>query len=602
MTAEETMFNEVLAALDQNEPARARDLLTRLIKADANNPQYWLYMSAVVETPRERLYCLKEAQKLAPDDPAVQRGLAIFGEGPVNPGLVIPLASQKRNWQAQLERELAARRATRPLTRRQIAMITASVLGLAAVVALVVFLVSALKPPPVTTARQTIVMPTAGPTSTTLPTPSPVVQVTVAGAATPLPAELRPEVAYTPTPLYVQTPHTISENFTAGMRAYAAGDFDSAASFFKSAATDVPDAPDILYYMAEAQRQRGNAQDAQVNYELALKIQADFPPALLGMVRLQLQQPDPAIEPLIGELETAVATDPAYLDAWLELANLQLLAGDAEAAQQALDSAVALEAGASSPLVHLYRARTALLLGDPQAALEDALTANKLDVSLLAAYRTLGEVYHQLGRDDESIPPLAIYAKFAKSDPAAPALLGVAYARSGQPEEALKWLNQALQQENPQAEAYAWRGWLLLEMDEAAKAYQDFDQAIIRQGDLFLASLGRARALLALKYPDEAFDQFNKAEKLADTPARQGEFLYYYAQALEKVGSVGPALNKWKDLLTLPAGQMDASWLKLAKERVAALSSPTPSPTFTRTPTPTLTSTPSRTPTARTTP
>ena len=31
------MFQEVLAALDKNEPAHARDLLTRLIKADPNN-------------------------------------------------------------------------------------------------------------------------------------------------------------------------------------------------------------------------------------------------------------------------------------------------------------------------------------------------------------------------------------------------------------------------------------------------------------------------------------------------------------------------------------------------------------------------------------
>ena len=49
MTAEETIFTEVLSALDKNEPERARDLLTRLIKANPNNPQYWLYMSAVVE-------------------------------------------------------------------------------------------------------------------------------------------------------------------------------------------------------------------------------------------------------------------------------------------------------------------------------------------------------------------------------------------------------------------------------------------------------------------------------------------------------------------------------------------------------------------------
>ena len=550
MTAEDTIFAEVLSALDKNEPERARDLLTRLIKANPNNPQYWLYMSAVVETNRERLYCLTEAQKLTPDDPAVKRGLAIFGDGPVDPSLVIPLSAQKRNWQALLDKEQAARNQARQLTGRQIVAMVAAVLGLVGIVVLIVVFSSNIKKEQAVAARRTMVLPTAGPTSTFLPTPSPVVRLTELGAATPLPAELRPEVPYTPTPLYVQTQHTISENFRSGMRAYERGDWSSAITYLQSAATDVPDAPDIFYYIAEAQRMQGNTEAASQNYDLALESQASFAPALLGRARLHLLADPPELDAALNDLNSAVEADPAFADAWLELAHVQLLAGESQAALDSLDSAAGLERGQTSPLLYLYQAQASLQLGDPQAALENAKKANQMDISLLEAYRTLGDTYHQLGQDEESIPPLAIYAKFATSDPTAPALLGVAYARTGQMDQALEYLNKALEMDDELAEAYAWRGLVLLEQGEAADAYQDFDRALVQDGGLFIASLGRARALLALKYPSEAFDQFNKVRKLAEIPGGTGRVFVFLCPGAGAGWHAWPCIEQ----LEIPAG------------------------------------------------
>jgi hypothetical protein len=39
-TPEETMYQEVLVHIQRKENSRARDLLTRLIKINPNNPQY----------------------------------------------------------------------------------------------------------------------------------------------------------------------------------------------------------------------------------------------------------------------------------------------------------------------------------------------------------------------------------------------------------------------------------------------------------------------------------------------------------------------------------------------------------------------------------
>lgn len=59
--AEDTMLTSAIEAIRQGEKAKAKDLLTRLIKADQRNANYWVWMSAAVETKKERIYALKTA-------------------------------------------------------------------------------------------------------------------------------------------------------------------------------------------------------------------------------------------------------------------------------------------------------------------------------------------------------------------------------------------------------------------------------------------------------------------------------------------------------------------------------------------------------------
>ena len=59
--------------------ARARDLLSRLLRTDSANVEYWVWMSAVVDTDRERIYCLESALQARPDQPCRVRGLVILG-------------------------------------------------------------------------------------------------------------------------------------------------------------------------------------------------------------------------------------------------------------------------------------------------------------------------------------------------------------------------------------------------------------------------------------------------------------------------------------------------------------------------------------------
>ncbi len=64
--AVEALFDDAVDALRQGDRARGKEILTRLLKTDQNNPNYWIWMSAAVDTAKERIYCLETALKLEP--------------------------------------------------------------------------------------------------------------------------------------------------------------------------------------------------------------------------------------------------------------------------------------------------------------------------------------------------------------------------------------------------------------------------------------------------------------------------------------------------------------------------------------------------------
>ncbi len=67
------------APCDRGNGRAGKEILTRLLKADQNNPTYWIWMSAAVETARERIYCLETALKLDPGNATAKRGLVLLG-------------------------------------------------------------------------------------------------------------------------------------------------------------------------------------------------------------------------------------------------------------------------------------------------------------------------------------------------------------------------------------------------------------------------------------------------------------------------------------------------------------------------------------------
>jgi len=101
-SGENTMLREAIDALRVGNRARARDLLTRLIKTDQQNPTYWIWLSAAVETQKERAYCLQMVLQADPQNAAAKRGLIMLGVIPSDDSVTPFPVNRPRLWEEKL--------------------------------------------------------------------------------------------------------------------------------------------------------------------------------------------------------------------------------------------------------------------------------------------------------------------------------------------------------------------------------------------------------------------------------------------------------------------------------------------------------------------
>jgi tetratricopeptide (TPR) repeat protein len=611
---EDVMLNEAMEAVRQGQRARARDLLTRLLRADQSNPQYWLWMSAVVDSAKEQAYCLQTAQKLDPGNTAIRRGLVITGAAPADQN-VTPQPPVRRKWTVEAMEEpptgLKAIWANRVVRIVFFAVISVLVLGL---ILLGIFgagrkqAAVAHRPTKTPDLLSTYTLtPTAlGGKATPQITPSP----TYSG---PKPLWMLLEATYTPQPLYVNTPHPISEAYRAGQRAYERGDLSSALTFFKQASQVDLNAPDILYYIGEVESALGNQQAALDAYNQALERSSLFAPAYLGRARASLKlNPQADISP---DLQAALERDPALADAHLELAAYDLRNGDVPAALDALDAAEQLVP--YSPLVPMYRSQALLLQGEAVQALELARQAHERDLTLLPAYLALGQAALANAEYPQAIQALETYVDYAPSDADGWMSLARAYAGMSQPDEAyvepprklneqdfqaaLEAFDRAIELNEELPELYLYRGLLYLAAGEGQPAVNDFVSARKLDNKSFATNLALGRALLVAGRARDAYDQIGGSEDLVQTDLERAALYYWRALAGEELRLDAKVIADWKALLDLPEDSLPQGWAQTAAEHLLVLTStatPTVTKTVPNTPTATASKTPTRTPTS----
>jgi tetratricopeptide (TPR) repeat protein len=588
--AQDTMFQDAVNALRDGNKATARDVLTRLLKTDQNNSTYWVWMSAAVETHKERIYCLQTALKFDPENGSAKRGLTLLGAIPPDENVQPFPLDHPRAWEEKLLREheqSQSKDASRPVARlAAIIVVGVIVVGLA---------IGGLMLP-----RRNVNpffrifgtnTPGASPTFTLTPTFVNQTSQAVTSTAGPNSLASALGVSYTATPLYVNTPRApqSADQYNVALAAYQKGDWAAFISAMQQIETLEPAAPDIPYYIGETYRFQGDYKDALDSYTVSLHLDQNFAPAYLGMARADLlKDPNTDVSSLLG---LAIQNDPNYGEAYLERADYYLNQNLPGSALSDLDAA--LKRMPDSALVQLSYARAYLAQGNTDKALSAAQQANQIDQTLLPAYLVLGQAYVANARYSDAVKPLETYMNYDPNDGSAYALLGQCYEATGAYQDAITASTKALSLDSTRRQAYLYRGLSYLELNNIDAADSDIRKAIQYFPNSFDANLGLLRVSYLEGHYGDAFLHVGSTGALAQTDQQKALVLYWTGLIQEKRSDTKDAIAAWQSLLAMPTDVMTSQMVSDATKHLAALATGTP----TLTATPTLTSTPTPTPT-----
>lgn len=595
--AEDTIFQEAVEALREGDKAKAKDLLTKLLKTDQNNIQYWIWLSASVESTKERIYCLQTALQLDPEDATAKRGLVLLGALPPDESVQPFSLDRPRLWDEKLA--LDSDKAKEKKTFRGI--VTSPVGRLAvfgligvAVIAAVVF--GPILPNSAPLSWGPTYTPGPSPTFTMTPTFINATEQARAAKGTLVPLAELLDAPHTPTPFYVNTPRQPRsiDNFRVVKSAYASQDWDTVISGMSEIASNEPEAADPYYFIGEAYRFKGDHRNALEAYNQALRIDPEFGPPYLGLARARLMQ-DPSAN-IVALYDEALKRDPNFGEVYLDRAIFYLNRQEPELALADLTTAERLLPG---PLVYYYQARTYLVLDNIDKAEAAALKANEGDPTMLLVYFTLGEIYLAQGEYADAIEVLQTYVGYETRSATARAMIGEAYYQAGDCETAIEALSAAISMDSSQRKAYLYRGLCYVEVEDSEAAESDLERALQYFKDDFEIHLALMRANMLQEHFGNAYLQGEQVLALAETDKEKARAYYWRGLNFEKREEPDNAAESWQELLSLPRSAVTKEMRIEALEHFYDIYTPTSTytPTQTGTATNTPTPTPSRTPT-----
>ncbi len=596
------VFQEAVEALREGNKTKARDLLTGLLKTDQNNATYWVWMSATVDSTKERIYCLQTAFKLDPENVTAKRGLILLGALPPDETVQPFSLNRPRAWEEKL---LLAHEKPKP--KGWAAVRASPVFRLGGIAALIAILVGGVYFGFIVPAAQQTRPPTRtpGPSPTWTFTPT-FVNATGIPAGTQEPFSELLDAPLTPTALYVSTPRSaitgdIYRRFNA---AFKNKQWDDAISLMQEAIRLEPDEPASYYYIGEAYRMKGDFAGAIDSYNGALQRNPQFGAAFVGLARARLQiDPGANVLPLLDE---AIRFDANFGEAYLERGKVKLRDNDIQGALRDLQNADRLLP--NSPLVYFTLAQAQQKQGEFDLALEAAKRANELDKSNVPVYLLLGQLYAQTGDNAKAGEALTIYLKYNEGDVEAFMLNGKIQFNNGDYEETIRTMNQVLSVDRNRREAYLYRFYSNVELGNGDAADTDIDRLLTYYPDLFEFNIALVRAHLLQGRDGSASQIIEKAVGLAETDEQKATAYFWAGTVYEEREELDKAADNWQLLLDLPEDATTTEQRDTAEEHLLDIRTSTPAPTSTRTRTPTVTKpvtvtrTPTRTPTPSPTP
>ncbi|MBK8780842.1 MAG: tetratricopeptide repeat protein [Anaerolineales bacterium] len=606
----DTIFQDAVEALRRGDKPRAKDLITRLLKTNQNNPTYWIWLSASVDNTKERIYCLQTALKLDPENGTAKRGLILLGAlAPDETIQPFPM-NRPRAWEDKLllANEKPKEKGFRVIAKSPVVRLIGMMVIGAGLVSVLIF---------------GFVLPNqnrVAPTTTNTPGPSPTFTATptLFGATAeptrvfigPTPLWMLVPQTYTPTAVYVNTPRVpeAKDQYRLAEDAYKKGDWDGYIASMQMILVYEPNAADIHYLIGEAYRFKGDTANALASYKDAEDIDPNFSAPYLGEARVRLLR-DPGYNAQ-KLLDKAVELDPDYGEAYLERAKYLILRKKAEAAIVDLNRAAALMP--NSPDVYLTFANAYLALGEDASALESAEKAYSMDITSLPVYEMLGRLYLENGQYQRSVETLEVYLVYEPEDAAALARLGQAYYEIGEYESAVKALDRATTINRTGLRKYLlYRGLAHLELgDDIEQAVEDLEAGKDADDESYNANLALLRGYFAAEKYGSAFLQVEALKSLAETDEETAIMLYWRGLVQEKREEPKDAIKAWEALLEMDEDVMTPEMRKEAQAHLSKLVpatatatqwTSTPAPKKSATPTPakgvTKTVTPAKTPT-----
>jgi tetratricopeptide (TPR) repeat protein len=600
MAENDAVFQEAVEALKEGKKARARELLTGLLKSDQNNATYWVWLSATMDTPKERIYCLQTAIKLDPDNAAAKRGLILHGALSADDSVPPFPVNRPRAWEQKL---LLAHETPKPKGWAAVkASPVARIGGLATLAAVLIaaLIFGFIIPAANRDTRPPTRTPGPSPTYTLTPTSvNATGQPAIIGTSASLSDLLA--IPYTPTALYISlagSPLT-ADQYRSAKLSYTRRDWDEVIRISQEIIRTEANSPAAYYLMGDAYRFKGDFNAAVSAYQSAIGLDPNYGPAYVGLARARLGI-DPNTD-VRSFLDDAIRLDANFGEAYLERAAARIRQNDIPGALSDLAQADTKLPG--SPLVYYTLAQARLKEGDTEKAIQAAEKANELDVTHLPTYLLLGELYAQAGRHEDAVNALNIYIKYRSQDSRAYLLLGKMQYQNGDYEDAVKALDQATALDRNQSEPYLYRFLANVELQRGDEADKEIDTVLQFYPDSFDVHLAILRLHLLQKRNGSALLELDKTEALAENDEQKALVYYWGATVYERRNELQKAMGYWQKLLALPEEAMTAEMRNEARQHLASVTPATPTRTATvRTPTPTRTRTPTRTPTSTKTP
>jgi tetratricopeptide (TPR) repeat protein len=602
----ERQLSEAKSAIHHGDLQRARVLLSSLVKTDRDNPEVWLWLSAVVDTHKERKACLEQALKYDPNLEIAQRALASLGDETYRKKFRVPFSRQRQDWESALAvpkynhfQQLMMTGVWRPV------VMVLGVLLVVGALALAGWGISSWLNRPAYSLGE-LRTSTPSPTATARPHEYLFFNLDDLTAQTPLAAL----IAKTATPMATMTPYVVLrfsqyEYNRSAMYAYARQDWASMENNLLGLVKEEPQAHDVHYYLGMAYLNQEKIEEAQQSFEQALVIKEDYAPAYWGLAQAILWSGDEESYPQAEEyLLSAYSFDKNMPDISLALADFYVR-------QEAYDAALPYLAQAEKLLPADSRVMLAYMqlyeqLGQPEKELEYALKAQQADGARVDTYRRLGELFMQQGQYSQALEPLRIYLTY---EPKAEALywawLGFCFGEIDRMEEAEAAFAQAFDIAPEDDTVTFWLGRFYYSQGDYEEALVRFREVVRKDSRSYEYNLWTGLNYTAMRECSRALHYYSQA--LAHGQSAKDAAIVHYnrGRCYDLLGYSLLAERDMEALLGLPYELLQAEWVEyalgmlnpspsaLSTMQAEGLPRVTPSPTPTRTPTasPTVTAT-----------